>query len=121
MTLQEVMKLVNAGFTADDVRKMMAEEPKQESKQESKQEQSAPAKNEKQDIEKKPEIEKPEEPKKEAAASPSFEDVISGINQKIDALAGAVNKISSISMFPSIEGIKPLGIDDVIDKFFKEE
>lgn len=117
MTLQEVMKLVNAGFTADDVRKMMAEEPKQESKQE----QPAPAKNEKQDIEKKPEIEKPEEPKKEAAASPSFEDVISGINQKIDALAGAVNKISSISMFPSLEGIKPLGIDDVIDKFFKEE
>lgn len=115
MTLQEVMKLVNAGFTADDVRKMLAEEPKQDSKQE----QPAPAKNEKQDIEK-PEIEKPEEPKKEAA-SPSFEDVISGINQKIDALAGAVNKISSISMFPSMEGIKPLGIDDVVDKFFKEE
>lgn len=113
MDPKEVLKLIEAGFTADEIRKMMPEEKKTEPAQ------PEPKKEEPKKAE--PKIAKAEEPKKEEPAGTNFDEIISGINKKIDDLTGAIGKISKISLFPAMENVKSLGIDDVIDNFFKEE
>lgn len=119
MDPKEVLKLVSAGFTADEIRKMMPAQPAEPTgKVETKVETKAEPKKEEPKEEPKPEIIKPE-PKEEPA--PAYDEIIAGLNKKIDELTGAISKISKISLFPAMDNIKPLGIDDVVDKFFKEE
>lgn len=115
MDLKETLKLIDAGFTADEIRKL---EPAQPAEPTGKVETKAEPKKEEPKEEPKPEIIKPE-PKEEPA--PAYDEIIAGLNKKIDELTGAVSKISKISLFPAMDNIKPLGIDDVVDRFFKEE
>lgn len=115
MDPKEILKLIDAGFTADEIRKMLPAQPAEPT---GKVETKAEPKKEEPKEDPKPEIIKPE-PKEEPA--PAYDDIIAGLNKKIDELTGAVSKISKISLFPAMDNIKPLGIDDVIDKFFKEE
>ena len=139
MDPKEVLKLIEAGFTADEIRKMMPEEKKTEpaqpepKKEEPKKAEPKIAKAEEpkkaepkiakaeEPKQAEPKIAKAEEPKKEEPAGTNFDEIISGINKKIDDLTGAIGKISKISLFPAMENVKSLGIDDVIDNFFKEE
>ena len=115
MDPKEILKLIDAGFTADEIRKLMTAQPAEPTGQV---ETKAEPNKEEPKEEPKPEIIKPE-PKEEPA--PAYDEIIAGLNKKIDELTGAVSKISKISLFPAMDNIKPLGIDDVIDKFFKEE
>ena len=116
MDLKETLKLIDAGFTAEEIRKL---EPAQPAGPTGKVETTAEAKKKDEPKEEpKPEIIKPE-PKEEPA--PAYDEIIAGLNKKIDELTGAVSKISKISLFPAMDNIKPLGIDDVVYRFFKEE
>lgn len=115
MDPKEILKLIDAGFTADEIRKMIPEEKTETAQPEPKKEEPKKAEPEE------PKKAKPEEPKKEEPDSTNFDEIISGINNKIDELTSAIGKISKISLFPAMENVKPLGIDDVVDKFFKEE
>lgn len=117
MDPKEILKLIDAGFTADEIRKMIPEDKTETAQPEPKKEEPKKAEPEIA----KPEEPKKEEPKKEEPAGTNFDEIISGINKKIDDLTDAIGKISKISLFPAMENVKPLGIDDVIDKFFKEE
>lgn len=115
MDPKEILKLIDAGFTADEIRKMLPAQPAEPT---GKVEITAEPKKEEPKEEPKPEIIKPE-PKEEPA--PAYDEIIAGLNKKIDELTGAISKISKISLFPAMDNIKPLGIDDVVDKFFKED
>lgn len=115
MDPKEILKLIDAGFTADEIRKLIPAQPAEPT---GKVETKVEPKKEEPKEEPKPEIIKPE-PKQEPA--PAYDEIIAGLNKKIDELTGAISKISKISLFPAMDNIKPHGIDDVIDKFFKEE
>lgn len=112
MDPKEILKLIDAGFTADEIRKMVPQDKTESGKPEPKKEEPKKAE---------PEITKPEEPKKEEPAGTNFDEIISGINRKVDELTGAIEKISKISLFPAMGKVEPLGIDDVIDKFFGDK
>ncbi len=119
MDIKKIIKLHEAGFTASDIEKMMAAfEPKAPEAPESPAE--APKKVEG-DNNPKPE----EKPAEKAASAPEGEanpldDTIKTLNARIDAVGAALEKIANMPLFPSIDDVKPLGIDDVISNFFKE-
>ena len=119
MDIEKIIKLHEAGFAAADIEKMMAAfEPKAPEAPESPVE--APKKAEG-DNNPKPE----EKPVEKAASAPEGEaspldDTIKTLNARIDAVGAALEKIAKMPLFPSIDDVKPLGIDDVISNFFKE-
>jgi len=112
MDPEKILKLIEAGFTADEIRKMVPQDKTETAKPEPKKEELKKPE---------PEIAKPEEPKKEEPASAYFDEIIAGINKKVDELTGAIDKISKISLFPAMGSVEPRGIDDVIDKFFGDK
>ena len=112
MDPEKILKLIDAGFTADEIRKMVSPDKTESGNPEPKKEE--PKKEEPKKVE-------PEEPKKEDPAGKYIEDLISGINKKVDEITGAIDKISKISLFPAMEKVEPRGIDDVIDKFFENK
>ena len=79
--------------------------------------------------EKKPEPEKeapapapvPEEkPAPEKKEQDPYKETFDAIEKQIAEITANVNKITKLAFMPSMEDVKPLGIDDVITKFFKE-
>lgn len=109
MNAQDILKLVNAGYTKEEIQKMeMPAEPK-----------------------KAPEAPK-EEPKKAPEASkeePAKEDPVdaamAAAQQKMDSFTAAmdsmIEKISKMAGMPAIGTTAPKGVEDVVSDFFKEE
>lgn len=103
MTIDDVLKLVNAGFTAEQIGQMMrAEAPAQPSSEP----EAAPA------AAADPEPEQPKEPEP---------DIYKQLSDKIDAKFAEMVDAFKMPAVPSIGDIKPLGLDDIIKNFFKEE
>lgn len=103
MTIDDILKLVNAGFTAEQIGQMMragAPEP-----QPSPEPEAAPAA-----AAADPEPAKDPEP-----------DVYKQLSDKIDAKFAEMAEAFKMPAVPSIGDIKPLGLDDIIKNFFKEE
>lgn len=110
MTVDEILKLIDAGFTRDEIKAM---------------EHPAPA----------PEMPAPaeESPAPEAAAaapaqaeapetSSSADAFMQMFDERMKQMTDIVNRAAKVAGMPSIdEGIKPKGIDDIVSDFFKED
>ena len=106
MKYDDVIKLVNAGFTADQITAMMAER-------------SAPEKKDPEPAEKAPEKQDPKPEVKEPAKKDN--DILASIDERIKKFDELFDKLSKAPIIPTIGDVKPLGIDDVIRDFFKED
>lgn len=120
MTVQEIFKLLDAGFTAAEIRAMDPDEqtdpappadPKPEEKPEEK---PAPAAEPAAD----PAPEAPASSSQPEAAGP---DPLDAIKQQIQDLTDVVDKMSKAIIMPNMDNVTPLGVEDIITNFFKED
>ena len=116
MTVQEIFKLLDAGFTAAEIRAMDPDEPKD----------PAPAADPKPEEKPAPAAEPAADPAPEAPASSSQPeaagpDPLDAIKQQIQGLTDVVDKMSKAIIMPNMDNVKPLGIEDIITNFFKED
>ena len=117
MNAAEILKLIDAGFTADEIRKMSpaaGTEPQTETDPA-----PAPAPSPA------PEQAAPEQPvipeqKPEPAPNPG-PDPLDAIKQQIAGLTTVVEKMSKSVIMPNMDNVQPLGVEDIISKFFKED
>lgn len=120
--IEKIIKLHEAGFSADEIAqiygavvsisKAPAEAP----------EKPAEAPEDAKPINISTSAEKPAKTANKSVEAEAPEaDHIDELNQRIDKLAGVVDKLSKLPLFPSMEEVEPLGIDDIISNFFKEE
>ena len=104
MKIEDVLKLVDAGFTADQIREMNAADPAPE---------PAPSTPD-------PTPEATPAPESSPAADPQpdpAKQLTEMINQRFAEIISAIKG----QLSPSIGDIRPLSIDDIISKFFKED
>ena len=106
MELKDLMKLVDAGFSKDEIMKLAAAGTKEE-----------PAKEEPKAEENK------EEPKAEEPKAPEDPNagIAEAIKEAMKPFEAMYEKMALMAGKPSFEKIQPKGIDDVIDDFFKGE
>ena len=124
MNANDVLKMIDAGFTADEIRKMTASpadsvshvlspEPKKEAEDKAASAPAAPA----------------EETKEAPAVEEKKEDPIEKMLAEIRENMAADRKLYEENMakvmkmagMPSLDDVKPKGIEDIISNFFKEE
>lgn len=113
MDAEKVLKLIDAGFSADEIRGMLA--PSAEAKAEPKAETEV-----KEEPKKAAEAPK-EEPAKEDPVDAAMNDVqqkIAGFNAVMDSM---IEKMSKMAGMPAIGTTAPKGVEDVVSDFFKEE
>ena len=127
MNANDVLKMIDAGFTADEIRKMTASpesssvilsEPESKASESPQEASAAPVKEEKK------EEKKAEEPKNEKQ-----EDVMDAIRKTIqDQIAANMKsyqddmaKLMKVAGMPSLADVKPKSIEDIVSNFFKEE
>ena len=110
MEFEKVMKLIDAGFTADEIRAMnaKAEAPKDTPKE-------APKDTPKEAPKEAPADRPKEEAKAEAPADekPAY---IKELEDHVNELFASMDKLSKVIVNPSIADVKPVGIEDVIKK-----
>lgn len=115
METKDILKLIDAGFTADEIRAML--KPATKASEPGPEKDPAPAAA--------PEPEKAPEPA-QAAKDPEpapvdpYKDAFDRINQQMAEMADNITKISKAAFMPSMGDVKPVGIEDVITRFFKE-
>ena len=112
MELKDLMKLVDAGFTKEEIIKLAAAGTKKEE-----QPKEEPAKEE----QKAEEIK--EEPKAEEQKAPEDPNagIAEAIKEAMEPYKAMYEKMALIAGKPSFEKIQPKGIDDIVDEFFKGE
>lgn len=105
MTVDQVLKLIDAGYTAAEIKamEMPAPDPKPE---------PAPA------PDPKPEPTPAPDPKPEPAPAP---DPLDAIKAELQGLTDVVEKMSKSIIMPTLDDVTPLGIEDIITNFFKED
>lgn len=107
MELKDLMKLVDAGFTKEEIMKLaVAGAPKEE-----------PAKEEPkaEEIKEEPKAEEPKAPEDPNAG------IAEAIKEAMKPFEAMYEKMALMAGKPSFDNIQPKGIDDVIDNFFKGE
>lgn len=116
MNITDVKELLQAGFTAAEIREMLADkkeaapEVKPEAAPEVKKEEAAPAA-----------PEKPAEPEKKDSAKEISDAVSAAIAESFKPFEEIYNKLATLAGMPSISDVQPKGIDDIISNFFKED
>ena len=128
MNANDVLKMIDAGFTADEIRKMTASPADSVShvlSPEPKEDRAAAADP--------ATLSAPAEETKEAPAEEKKgskpEDVMDSIKKTISEQIAAnmksyednMAKIMKMAGMPSLDDVKPKGIEDIISNFFKEE
>ena len=109
MDAEKVLKLIDAGFSADEIRGMLAPsaEPKTEPEAKEKPKRA------------------PEAPKEEPAKEDPVDAAMQAAQQKMDSFNAAmdsmIEKISKMAGMPAIGTTAPKGVEDVVSDFFKEE
>ena len=114
MTVDQILKLIDAGYTAAEIKAMeSAPDPKPE---------PAPA------PDPKPEPAPAPDPKPEPAPAPDpnpepapAPDPLDSIRTQLAGLTDIVDKMSKSIIMPTLDDVSPLGIEDIITNFFKEE
>lgn len=112
MTVDQIIKLIDAGYTAAEIKAMeAAPDPKPE---------PAPA------PDPKPEPTPAPDPTPEPAPAPDptptpAPDPLDAIKAQLEGLTDVVGKISKSIIMPTLDDVTPLGIEDIITNFFKEE
>lgn len=112
MELKDLMKLVDAGFTKEEIMKLAAAGAPKEK----------PAKEE-QKAEEIKEEQKAEEQKAEEQKAPEDPNagIAEAIKEAMKPFEAMYEKMALMAGKPSFDNIQPKGIDDVIDDFFKGE
>ena len=117
MEFEKVMKLIDAGFTADEIRAMnaKAEAPKETPKEAPKE---APKETPKEAPKEAPKETPTDRPKEEAKEAPKDEKpaYIKELEDHVNELFASMDKLSKVIVNPSIADVKPVGIEDVIKK-----
>lgn len=111
MDVEKVLKLINAGFTADEIRNLLAKTP-------------VPV-----DGALQPEAPEPAQAPEPAPApapdpvpaDPAADPVVAALQGQIQALGESIKQLSNNIVNPTLNDVKPLGIDDIITRFFKED
>ena len=109
MTIDDVLKLVNAGFTANQISEMINASPVAPEPADNK-----PIDNASPDVDK---IDKVDSQPSAPEPFNDFSGFMAAIDQKFNDLATSLRG----SLNPTISDVKPLGIEDIISKFFKED
>lgn len=124
MNANDVLKMIDAGFTADEIRKMTAS-PKGSSLSPGEQKDAAALSDAAPEApaEEKREEKKEQEPKNEklekAEEKPDpVKAALDAVSTKYDQL---FDKLAKMAGMPSMADIKPLGVEDIFTNFFKEE
>ena len=99
MTAEKIFKLLDAGFTADEIRALDAED-------------LTPAPT--------PAPDPAPDPTPTPAPDPA-PDPLDAIKLQISNLTDVVDKMSKKLVMPNMDDVKPLGIEDIISNFFKED
>lgn len=116
MTAEQILKLIEAGYTKAEIDKMII--PAEPAAVDNI---SAPAPEGKA-AETDPQPAAPaSEAKEETPAEAPKEDPLDGIKAQIAELTNTLGAISKAVINPTLDNIQPLGIDDIIVKFFKED
>lgn len=113
MNITDVKELLQAGFTAAEIREMLAD--KKEAAPEVKPEAAPEVK------EAAPAAEKPAEPEKKDSAKEISDAVSAAIAESFKPFEEIYNKLATLAGMPSISDVQPKGIDDIISNFFKED
>lgn len=115
MTAEQILKLIEAGYTKAEIDKMIipADPPAVDNVPSIVPEDKAA------DPDPQPAAEASEA--KEAPAAEPKEDPLDGIKAQIAELTNTLGAISKAVINPTLDSIQPLGIDDIIVKFFKED
>ena len=119
METKDIIKLIDAGFTVDEIRAMLT--PAAKASEPGPEKDPAPAAAP--EPEKAPEpaqAVKDPDPAPEKKEQDPYKETFDAIEKQIAEITANVNKITKLAFMPSMEDVKPLGIDDVITKFFKE-
>lgn len=112
MTMKEVLRLLDAGFTKEDIMTIVSSADQIPSAPEAAAAHPAAE----------PAGVKPEEAPAAADPAPAAEpDLYKMISDKIDAKFNEMAEAIKLPAMPSMGEIKPLGIDDIVRKFFKED
>ena len=114
MNITDVKELLQAGFTAAEIREMLAD--KKEAAPESTPEAAPEIKEEAA-----PAAEKPAEPEKKDTAKEISDAVSAAIAESFKPFEEIYNKLATLAGMPSISDVQPKGIDDIISNFFKED
>ena len=124
MNANDVLKMIDAGFTADEIRKMTASpadsvshvlspEPKMEAEDKAASAPAAPAEEAK------------EAPAEEVKKEDPIEKMLAEIRENMAAdrrlYEENMAKVMKMAGMPSLDDVKPKGIEDIISNFFKEE
>ena len=119
MTVDQIIKLIDAGYTAAEIKAM--ETPAPDPKPEpvptpDPKPEPAPA------PDPKPEPAPTPDPKPEPAPTPDPKpDPLDAIKAQLQGLTDVVEKMSKSIIMPTLDDVNPLGIDDIITNFFKED
>lgn len=109
MKIEDIIELTRAGFTKDDIIKLVSKEAPAEPEKKEAPAAAASAPD-------------PEPENKEAPAAASAEDIGVVISQKISEafkpFEDLYNNIAVKANMPTIGNIQPKGLDDIIDSFF---
>lgn len=114
MTPEQIIRLLDAGYTKADIDNMITPAPTAVSNIITPAPEAAPADS---PVAAGPISEAEPEPVKEEPEQP---DPLDDIKNQIAQLTTTVNTISKAVISPTLENVKPLGAEDVIIKFFKE-
>ena len=117
MNITDVKELLAAGFTAAEIREMLADKKEEvpaepEAAPEVKKEEAAAA----------AAPEAPAEPEKKKDSAKEISDAVSAaIAESFKPFEEIYNKLATLAGMPSIADVQPKGIDDIITNFFKED
>lgn len=122
MDIKTIINLHEAGFKAEDIEKMInaITEPAKAPETATEAPKDPAPINISTDAEKAPE-QPAKAPEGGEKADNKADEVIAQLNSRIEALTAAMEKITSAPLFPSMDEVKPLGIEDVLSNYFKDK
>lgn len=119
MDSDKILKLVEAGFTAAEIRSMLSSSPAQPVESASLQPLS-PEPTSAVDAAAEAEAPVTEEPKPDPIAELKTE-IGNQIAEAMKAQQESINKIAKLAGMPVMDNVQPKGIEDIVRNFFKEE
>lgn len=123
MKTSDVLKLIDAGFTAEQILKM--DDPEEPEIKEAKQTKLEPEKKPDPEPKQEPEPEKKQDPavdpekKQDPEVKKVIDQALKSMEEAMDKNLKSMAEAFRLQLQPSIGDVKPLGIEDVITNFFK--
>lgn len=105
MDVNDILKLVDAGFNKEEIKKLASA--------------AEPPKAEPEAVKEEPPKAEPESPKEEAAKTDPAAELNAAVEKALKPFEDLYNNMAKLAVMPSIEKVEPKGIDDIIDNFFK--